>query len=86
MTSDVSGGGQPAVSLTDQPVIIMATEGSQDSRQSQNHFAGRFALESDHVALKNNSECVVILLCNTCLYCVMADFAMGLPCIHLLKF
>lgn len=59
MAPDVSAGGHPAVSQTDQP-FTMATESSQDSRQSQSQSAGRFVLESDHLALKNNSEYVLL--------------------------
>ena len=71
--SDVSTRGQHAVSQTDQPVITMVTEG----RQTQSHSTGRFALESDHVALKNNSECVMTLLYISCLCCIMAEFVKG---------
>ena len=56
MSSDISMGGQVVVSHTDQSSFTMATESSQDNRQSQGQSAGRFVLESDHLALKNNSE------------------------------
>ena len=62
MTPDISTPGQAAMSQTDQPAFTMATESSQDSRQSQSQSAGRFVLESDHLALKNNSECVYVIL------------------------
>ena len=59
MTPDVSTPGQ--ASQTDQPTFTMATYSSQESRQSQRQSVGRFVLESDHLALKNNSECVALL-------------------------
>ena len=64
MTSDIGTPGQAAMPQTDQPAFAMATDSSQDSRQSQSQSAGRFVLESDHLALKNNSECVTIAMCH----------------------
>ena len=79
MTPDVSTEGLHPISHTDQSVITMTTEGSHDSRQSQSHSAGRFALESDHLALKNNSEYVVVY--DNYSYCIMARLVKCLPCI-----
>ena len=56
MTPDVSASGQ--VPQTDRPT---STYSSQESRQSHSQSVGRFVLESDHLALKNNSECVTLL-------------------------
>ena len=58
MTSDVTM--VPAVGS--QANSTMVTEGNQECRQPQSHSAGRFVLESDHLALKNNSEYVYFLL------------------------
>ena len=80
MTPDVNTEGPHAMSHTDQSVITMAIEGSQDSRQSQSQSAGRFALESDHLALKNNSEYVVVY--GNYSYCIMARLVKcSLPCV-----
>lgn len=58
MMLDDGGGGQATISQTDQPDFTMATESSQDTMQSQSQSTERFVLESDHLALKNNSEYV----------------------------
>ena len=66
MTLDISVGQALGLQVDrGQPGPAMVTEGSRDSKPSQGQSAGRFELESNHLALKNNSEYVYVFILKT---------------------